>query len=161
MVVDKSVDPILSGQLDLGHASLWCPQVIIPKLGRTMGLVVSREARSSLGYIHPIGETFAPPFVIFPSRMELGKIECHKPMRVLCCLRHSAQHLQSVDASLSARQAGHELALLGKLWEQFSVKVMVSIVNIPILAMDFRVGFLTARDFHKPVQFFQVFYNIQ
>ena len=52
--------------------------VVVAQVCGEMGLVVAGEKRGGLGHIAPLGETRAPPLVVFRDRVVLGEVECKK-----------------------------------------------------------------------------------
>src|SRR2546427_12204765 len=69
------MDSVPSRELRLGLAHLREPQVIEAQVAWKMRLIVPGEQRARLRHVAPLGESRAPPFVVFRNGMELGKVE--------------------------------------------------------------------------------------
>ena len=78
MVVAESVDSELLRELCLGFARFRQAQIVEPKIGRQMRLVVAPKARPRLDHVCPFREALTPPGVVVWSRVELGKIESNE-----------------------------------------------------------------------------------
>ena len=75
VVVDESMDTVLTGKRGLLLAYLGHPQVVETELSGQMGLVMAREERLCPDHIGPLGESRLPPLVVLRDRMELRKVE--------------------------------------------------------------------------------------
>ena len=78
MVVTEAVDAVLSCQFGLRLTRLGKSQVVEAEVCRQVRLFMTPEQRFSLGDIGPLGESFAPPFVIFGNGVVLGEVEGYK-----------------------------------------------------------------------------------
>ena len=78
MVIAETMDAVLAGEIGLLLADFRQAQVVVAKVCGEMGLVVAGEERGSSGHIAPLGETRAPPLIVFRGRVVLGEVEGEK-----------------------------------------------------------------------------------
>ena len=67
--------PCAGRQLRLRGADLRHPEVVVPEVGRLVGLLMTAEARCRPGDVDPIGEARPPPLVVLGGRVELREVE--------------------------------------------------------------------------------------
>ena len=75
VVVAKAMDSVLAGEIGLLLADFRKAQFVVAEVCGKMGLVMAWKERGSLGYIAPLGESRAPPLVVFRDWMVLGEVE--------------------------------------------------------------------------------------
>ena len=73
MVIAEAIDAVLRCERGLICASLRQPQVVKAEVGRQVRLVMTSEARTSLGNVCPFREALPPPFVVVGSWINCGK----------------------------------------------------------------------------------------
>ena len=76
-VVAESRDASLACKGGLSLTHLWQTKVVESQVSRNLRLVVAAEEWPRLGYVGPLGETRAPPFVVMWRGMILGQVECY------------------------------------------------------------------------------------
>ena len=72
------MDAVLAGEISLLLADFRKAQVVVAVICGEMGLVVSGEERGGSGHIAPLGETRAPPLIVFGDGVVLGEVEGEK-----------------------------------------------------------------------------------
>ena len=75
VIITKTVDAVFARQIGLGLAGFWQAQIVKAQISRELRLIMSFERWLRLGDIRPLGETFAPPRVVFRDRMKLREIK--------------------------------------------------------------------------------------
>src|SRR5208283_1043186 len=71
----KTEDTILLCQFNLPFLNLWYPQIIEAQFTWQARLIVSGKLWYGSSHIGPLGESFAPPFIVFSYWMKLRQIK--------------------------------------------------------------------------------------
>jgi hypothetical protein len=69
------MDAVLAGQISLVLTYFRKAQVVVAEVSWEMGLVVAGKEWNSSGHVAPLGETRAPPLVVFRDWVVLGEVE--------------------------------------------------------------------------------------
>ena len=86
------------------------PEVVVAEVGRQVRLIVAGKERPGLADVRPLGETLAPPDVIFRNRMKLRQIERHQPGTAIA---HGSALWPSIVVRVTPAR---EVAPLDKFW---------------------------------------------
>ena len=72
------MDAVLAGDIGLLLSYFRKAQVVVAEVCGEMGLVVAGKEWNSSGHVAPLGETRAPPLVVFRDWVVLGEVEGEK-----------------------------------------------------------------------------------
>src|SRR5262245_29577279 len=75
MIMAEGRYPVITRQLDLTAHHFGPTLVVVVSAKRDARLVVTGEQRARLLDVHPIGETWSPPAIVFGDGVKLGKID--------------------------------------------------------------------------------------
>ena len=78
VVVAEAMDAVLAGEIGLLLTHLRKTEVVVAEICGKVGLVVAGKERGGSGYIAPLGETRAPPLIVFRNRVILGEVKGNK-----------------------------------------------------------------------------------
>src|SRR5207244_2596120 len=79
MVIDETVNTVLSSQRGLRRARLRCPEIVKAQIGGQVRLIVPGKPRPRLRYVRPFRKPFSPPGVVLRNRMELREMNGQEP----------------------------------------------------------------------------------
>jgi hypothetical protein len=71
------MDALLAGDIGLLVSYFRKTQVVVAEACAEMVLVVAGEEWDGSGHIAPLGETRAPPWIVFRDRVILGEMQCY------------------------------------------------------------------------------------
>ena len=74
----EAMDAVLAGDIGLLLSYFRKAQVVVAEVCREMVLVVAEEEWGGSGHIAPLGETRAPPCIVFRDRVLLGEMQCYE-----------------------------------------------------------------------------------
>src|ERR1700722_5641364 len=75
MPIAEPFDAVARCDRGLSRSGLGQSEIVIAKVGRKVGLVMSIEQWPRRYHVGPLGKPAAPPLVVFGDRMELGQVE--------------------------------------------------------------------------------------